>query len=481
MKGTRGAAGTEGRDLRVYAVAGRSPFGRGGHRRAARVGVAAEARGSFDALRDAGGAEGVGDGLVALAAAVDVVAATDLDGLSDAALERLAVAVSRPANRLLALRTTIAGVLQTRAVRAAGPGGEQRAKQAVRRRLQDGGNLSPADAKQATETGARLQDAPAAQAAFADGRISPAHARVITDTLQQIPPERRAEVEADLTALAGRMDPVALGRAGRQAIAREDQAAAARADERRHARRSVRASRTADGMYSLHAPLSGTGAETVETALRAFSTVDRARELRSPEQRAADALVAVAEAALRSQNAPTQHGVRPHVLLVLRQDDDDGAGWQARFASGEPVPDIELPALLRDCDIARVLVDAEATPIEVTRAVRTVPAGLWRALVARDGGCTWPGCDAPAAWCDVAHGAITFHAGGRLHPGNAALLCRRHHRRFDGGGWRIHIDGDQVRYQRHRPDDPDRPDRPDRPGQPDRPDPPDRPDRGPPG
>jgi len=85
---------------------------------------------------------------------------------------------------------------------------------------------------------------------------------------------------------------------------------------------------------------------------------------------------------------------------------------------------------------------------EVISQVRTVPVGLWRALLVRDGGCTWPGCDAPAAWCDVAHGQTPFAENGRLMPANAALLCRSHHRRFDLGPWTIHVRGDQVTYLR---------------------------------
>lgn len=80
--------------------------------------------------------------------------------------------------------------------------------------------------------------------------------------------------------------------------------------------------------------------------------------------------------------------------------------------------------------------------------MRTVPTGLWHALLLRDGGCRWPGCDAPAAWCDVAHGHTAYTDGGLLSPQNAALLCRSHHRRFDLGPWVIHVKGDEVTFLR---------------------------------
>ena len=67
-------------------------------------------------------------------------------------------------------------------------------------------------------------------------------------------------------------------------------------------------------------------------------------------------------------------------------------------------------------------------------------------MTTRDRGCTWPGCDAPPGWCDVAHGNTPFRHGGQLTLDNCALLCRRHHRRFDTGSWRMHIDGPTVTY-----------------------------------
>ncbi len=49
-----------------------------------------------------------------------------------------------------------------------------------------------------------------------------------------------------------------------------------------------------------------------------------------------------------------------------------------------------------------------------------------RALWLRDAHCTFPGCDAPAAWCD-AHHLVHWIDGGPTDLANAALLCGRHH------------------------------------------------------
>jgi hypothetical protein len=44
---------------------------------------------------------------------------------------------------------------------------------------------------------------------------------------------------------------------------------------------------------------------------------------------------------------------------------------------------------------------------------------------ARDLTCRFPGCDKPAAVCDIDH-TIPFQLGGLTHPSNLKLLCRWH-------------------------------------------------------
>lgn len=66
-----------------------------------------------------------------------------------------------------------------------------------------------------------------------------------------------------------------------------------------------------------------------------------------------------------------------------------------------------------------------------------MPAGLRRAVIARDGGCAFPGCDRPAHWCDCHH-IIYWADGGPTMLDNLILQCRFHHRLVHEGGWTIH-------------------------------------------
>jgi hypothetical protein len=76
-------------------------------------------------------------------------------------------------------------------------------------------------------------------------------------------------------------------------------------------------------------------------------------------------------------------------------------------------------------------------PLDVGRKTPVVSPALRRALIVRDRGCRFPGCDRPHAWCD-AHHVRHWADGGPTALTNLVLLCRRHHRRIhDGFGVRM--------------------------------------------
>ena len=83
-------------------------------------------------------------------------------------------------------------------------------------------------------------------------------------------------------------------------------------------------------------------------------------------------------------------------------------------------------------------------PLSVGRATRTIPAHIRTALVLRDQGCRFPGCDRPPAWTD-GHHIIHWSDGGPTKLENLISLCRRHHRRVHEQGLPIRIgDGGAV-------------------------------------
>ena len=60
------------------------------------------------------------------------------------------------------------------------------------------------------------------------------------------------------------------------------------------------------------------------------------------------------------------------------------------------------------------------------------PARPTPAQAIRDGGCIFPGCTRPLAWCE-AHHLWHWLAGGPTDLANLALVCRTHHRAVHEG------------------------------------------------
>ena len=56
-----------------------------------------------------------------------------------------------------------------------------------------------------------------------------------------------------------------------------------------------------------------------------------------------------------------------------------------------------------DAKIIPVVMGGKSEPLDVGRAMRTVPLSIRRALVARDRGYVFPGCDRPPGMCQAHH------------------------------------------------------------------------------
>jgi len=98
----------------------------------------------------------------------------------------------------------------------------------------------------------------------------------------------------------------------------------------------------------------------------------------------------------------------------------------AELAWAGPVS-VELARrILCDATVTRIVLDPASQPLDVGRATRVVPAGMRRAVAVRDRHCQWPGCDVPAAWCDVHH-LRHWSRGGLTALHNLVMLCGWHH------------------------------------------------------
>ena len=119
------------------------------------------------------------------------------------------------------------------------------------------------------------------------------------------------------------------------------------------------------------------------------------------------------------------------VLPVLRVSTSldalrDGLHRAGITDSGENLSAATLRRMACDAEIIPTVLNSKGSVIDVGRRTRRVSEALRCVLIARDGGCVWPGCDAPPSRCD-AHHIKHWADGGPTNADNLALLCHRHH------------------------------------------------------
>jgi hypothetical protein len=201
---------------------------------------------------------------------------------------------------------------------------------------------------------------------------------------------------------------------------------------------------TAHGTTLINGELDAEGAALLRTALDGLSAprpaADGTLDSRSPAQRRADALVELVGRALNADTVPASGGTRPHLVVTIPWNTLLAAGAEPAVTSwGQPLPRGVLNRLSCDAEVTRILLDPAGSPLDVGRSTRTVPPQLRRALIVRDRGCSFPGCDRPPSWCQ-AHHVIPWTRDGATALHNLVLLCPHHHRTVHHDGWEIVFD-----------------------------------------
>ncbi len=322
----------------------------------------------------------------------------------------------------------------------------------VRHRLR----ISPSEAASYVRTGRalRTQLEQTAQACGA-GRLGLGQAATIARTIAELPADLRRDAERDLVAHAATFDPVVLGRLGRRMLAMADPDAEdardgdalARAEERAARRLDLSFTPDGEGGSWLRGRLDPEGTAVVRAALDRLSG-PRPAAADGPDQRPAgrrraEALVEVCRRALAGGTLPETGGDRPQVvvtvpLAVLRA----GLGT-ATLDDGTVLSAAAARRLACDATVVPAVLGGRGEVLDVGRARRLFAGPLRRALVLRDRGCAFPGCDRPATWCE-AHHIRPWAAGGATALDNGVLLCGHHHRLVERGDWQVHLAADGV-------------------------------------
>jgi hypothetical protein len=278
--------------------------------------------------------------------------------------------------------------------------------------------------------------------ACAGGTISAKHAAIITEAVTKLPTEIQADldvtVEGILLAQAGQLDPKLLRVAAQDLRAALDQDGVVAEEHDRRRRRELTVHQHADGTATIAGHLTAVCAETLLTVLdtlaRPRPAEDGERDPRSAGQRRHDAMHDALLLTLRSRQLPDCGGVAATIVLTMTEQQlHDGRGT-VTTGHGARISVPEALTLLGDAQIIPVVL-GKTRQIEAygdTHRIFTRNQRL--AMIARDGGCSFPGCDIPPAWCQAHHVtdyAITRHT--RVDDGT--LLCGFHHREHPKLGW----------------------------------------------
>jgi hypothetical protein len=193
-----------------------------------------------------------------------------------------------------------------------------------------------------------------------------------------------------------------------------------------------------DGSLLLSGVLDTVGGAALRTALEPLARKSGAHDDRDRERRLADALVDLSMHALDSGLIPQQASQRTHLQVTTSLETLLGlpGAPAAEMEFSLPISSKTVERLACDCSITRILLGSDSMVIDVGRAKRVVSGPSRKALNARDGHCTWTGCERPATWTSAHHLVHWIHGGAGDLP-NLTLLCYRHHWMVHEGNWQL--------------------------------------------
>jgi len=329
--------------------------------------------------------------------------------------------------------------------------------------LTSSGRVGPGVARRMVATAQALAELPRTARELSVGEISEAHAAAVVAAVSAIAEacpvsaELRSACERQLvdTALSG--TPAAVGRRGQELLLQlspPEMDASAAEDATRN---RLDLGRSRSGRTLLRGDFDVETAEKLHAALSPLSgpgpAEDGTQDVRPAAQRRADGFTDILDAYLGCGASPSEGGVKPHVTLTASARDlaasdavdlDDvnlDAPWPFQLAWMGPISGEAARMLACDCDLTRVVLNADGVPLNLGRTERLVTSALRKALVIRDQGCAFTGCGRPAAWCQ-AHHVIFWSDGGATDLPNLLLLCRFHHRHIHKGQWEAYIGDD---------------------------------------
>jgi Domain of unknown function (DUF222)/HNH endonuclease len=300
---------------------------------------------------------------------------------------------------------------------------------------------------------------PVLAAAQRDGTVTPDQAHLILAGLAKVdrPGFDPADVqrgEETLTGLAATLGPKDLQVCVDRFVDHLDPDGSVPQEELNAHRRNLELRRQRDGSWRGELRLTGTLGAKLQAVLgplakpRVSAAVDdqgcRVEEIdvRTYGQRLHDALEDVCDRTLRAGGMPDAGGVPATVIVTIDEESLRRRTGAGTTSDGTRLSVHAVLALAEQAEIVPAVLSKSGAVLTLGRGRRIASKAQALALVARDRGCSFPGCSHPPEWCERHH-IRAWVDGGRTDLDNLTLLCRYHHHNFAARGWacRLNLDG----------------------------------------
>jgi Domain of unknown function (DUF222) len=318
-------------------------------------------------------------------------------------------------------------------------------------------HIAKGTASQWVEVAGHATRRPALDAALVGGGVNVDQAKVIGAAVAALPGNQVGaaiveKAEAMLVEFAADYQPAALATMGQRILwhvapevaEKVYEAALRREDDRANTTRALTLTPTGDGRTKVSGWLDAESAAVVTAALDPLCS-PRTRDpedKRTATQRRADALREICALALRTDTLPDHGGERPQLVVTVPFDVLQGQLGAGMLDTGQMLTAEQVRRLACDARILPAVLGGDGQVLDVGKSRRLFTGAVRRALVLRDGGCSFPACTRPPRWTE-GHHIVSAFDGGPTCVDNGCLLCGHHHRVVHHEGWQIRLGADR--------------------------------------
>ncbi|MFC4084373.1 HNH endonuclease signature motif containing protein [Amycolatopsis samaneae] len=301
-------------------------------------------------------------------------------------------------------------------------------------------------------TGEQPPIAPATALAAVEGAVGAAQIDKILGVLGKLPttvsgPERD-EAEKILAELARAAGPREIDKAGARLLAQLDpDGPEPKSPEPEPFRPEFSIAPHRDGGHQIKARVDDETSARLQAMLNPLAkprpATEEGRDTRSPWERRGHAFSELVRMWAEHPDLPTQAGESTHIVVTVGLEElRTGIGQATLDPIGE-ITAAQARRLACDAKIIPMVLGTHSEPLDVGRAQRLATPAIRRALIHRDRGCAFPGCEAPASQC-TAHHIVCWAHHGETKVDNLVLVCSIHHKVIHRSEWEVRIATDGL-------------------------------------